>query len=241
MKTVEFDDLKLVKKNFSSGNFSNIHLVELNGITYCFKFFSKEYPKDIMDNICNLTNIKFDKDFLTPQFMVIKRNHILGYLSLFDKKNKNIFDLNLDYEDKIILLKNAKEKLLRLHKEYKLIHGDLNISNILSDKKLNTVFIDFDAALKFGQRVKTTQSFSVALINYLKYYKFDYKADIYRFNLTTLKFLNDLEADENIFQFLKNGLLDENRDLKRLNKELLLLPESIKKDYSGEFIIDYIK
>lgn len=243
MKTVQFKDLKLIKQCYSSGNFSNVHIVSLDGITYCFKEFKNilDYPAEIKNNICNFTKLPFNKDFLFPQFIVLKRNNILGYLTYFDKNNKNIYSLDLCYEDKIKLLKNVKKKIQMLHKNYKLIHGDLNVQNILSSKDLNTSLIDFDSTLRFDQEIVSTVSFSMVLKDYLKCYKFDKNADIYRFNISTFKFLNDLQSDESVLQLLNLGLLDENKYLKKLNKELLLLPESRKSKYSGEFVIDYIK
>ena len=54
MKTVQFKDLKLIKQFYSSGNFSNVHIVSLDETLYCFKSFKNilDYPNEIKDNIC---------------------------------------------------------------------------------------------------------------------------------------------------------------------------------------------
>lgn len=241
MKTILCDELKLIKPKYNSGNFSSIDIVEFQGQLYCFKLFQPYniYPSDIIDNIGNLTEMSFSNEFLVPKYIVMRKNRIIGYLSIY-KKNKTIEKINLEYQDKVAILKDAKEKLENLHKEYKIIHGDLNLSNILVDKNFNTSFIDFDSSLKFNQNVGSVVSFPRTVINYMKYFKYDYKADIYKFNLETLKFLYNIASDENILFLASCNLFNENSSVETLSKELILKPEKIKKEYSGEFIIDYI-
>ena len=194
-----------------------------------------------MENIFNLTFINFDKYYLTPKYIIKDKNRIIGYISPYKNNTQHINYNNLSRNTKIKILEKAKDSIIKLHNKYKLIHGDLNTNNILYDDEFNTYLLDFDATLKFGQKPDSLISFSGLTTNYINYFKYDYKADIFRFNITTLKILNDIGSDIDIIEFIKHNANEFSKETKILTKELLLEPENIKKEYSGEFIIDYIK
>ena len=239
MQTIDINELKILKPNFSEGHFSNIHIVTYQNMEYCFKVFKMIYPTQIIENIGNLTEKDFSKEFLTPTDIVTKKGKYIGYLTHFNNENKVITDIKLNYNQKILLLKDAKKKIEKLHNDYKIIHGDLSVYNILCDNKLNTSIIDFDASLYFDQIIGNSISLPRIILNYLKYYEYDYKTDIFFFNLNTLKFLHETYIDNVLLKNIKDELISDNKQIKRLSKELLLEPENIKSKYSGEFIIDY--
>ena len=239
MKYINKNDLIIEELYFASGNYSDIHLVSYNNEIYCFKEFNYIFPNEIINNLEYLTYIKFDKEYLTPQYIIKNNNKVIGYLSKFYKTNHYINPYNLSKEEKIKILKNARETITKLHSKYKIIHGDLNSNNILYDNSYKTYLLDFDSALKFNQLPKSLESFSSAIINYLNYFKYDYKIDIYKFNYTTLKILYDINNEDELITLLENKTAF-NKNIKKLTKELILNPEDLKEEYSGEFIIDYV-
>ena len=171
---IDIKELHFIEYYFSSGNFSSIHLIKYNGELYCFKEFEQIYPEDILNNIENLTYMNFDKFYLAPKYLITKNGKIIGYLSHFKKNTHHINFNTLSSDKKIIVLKNAKNTILKLHNKYQLIHGDLNISNILYDNNYNTYLLDFDSALKFNQPPNSLLSFSGVVTYYMNYFNYDY-------------------------------------------------------------------
>ena len=239
MQTIDINELKLIKENFSEGNFSHIHIVSYDKKTYCFKAFKSRYPSQIIDKLGNYTEINFENCFLFPKEMVIKKRKIIGYLTDYNNLNQDITEMALSFDEKIKLLKDAKNKIELLHSNHNIIHGDLNLYNILSDKNFNTSLIDFDSSLYYGEIIEKSISLPDILIKYLKYYKYDYRADIFFYNINTLKFLYGIYRNQVLFESIRNDNLTSDIKIKTLSKQLLLEPESIKKENLTEYIIDY--
>ena len=239
METIDINELKFIKNFYSSGNFSKVHIVSESDIKYCFKVFHEHFPDEIINNIGKLTERDFPKNFLVPRTMVINKGKIMGYLSRYYENN---FDIELisSYDKKITILKNTKKLIETLHNDYKLIHGDIHVGNILSNENFEPSIIDFDSTLEYEQILGSSISIPQIILKYLKYYKYDYKADIYFFNITTLKYLNNIYKTNTLLNKIKKDKIYINEDVKKLTKELILYPEDIKKEYSGEYIIDYI-
>ena len=240
MKYVDYKNLKFIEYYFSQGNFSEVHIIEYAKELYCFKELEMLYDDDIMKNIENFTERNLNKYLLTPKYIIKNNNSTLGYLSKYYNNTKNIISKELDFKEKIILLKNTKKLIEQMHNDYKLIHGDINMKNILYDNLYNIYLIDFDSSLYYNQKLKSLESLSWLATNYLNKYKFDYKIDIYKFNLMTIKLLNDLKKDSELILYLENNNQYNNKNIKKLCKELLLEPENNKKEYSGDYIIDYL-
>lgn len=239
MKVIDKNELKIIKQ-FSCGTFSHIFEVYYQGNKYCYKQFRKDYPDDIVKNICKLTEEEFDKDFITPLMMVLDKGKIVGYISYL-KENALESEEVFNMKNQKYLLMKSKLLIQRLHFEYNRIHCDINYANVLYDEKNKGVFlIDFDSSLKIGQPFQSKTCFPNYLIEYLKYYQLDKLVDIYEFNLLTLILLARKnqkiilnEIGEDIFpKEIKS------EKAKKLCKELTL--RDTRKKLSGEFIIDYI-
>lgn len=243
MKVVNVKDFTLIKQ-LNKGTFSKVYIVDLDGKKYCYKEFVHSYADDkSIVKLCDLTDEDFKSQYIVPKYMVYSsgRSLFTGYLSNYDPDLVSIFN-PFSREEKIKLLKSVKENIEILHSEYNLIHGDLHLKNILCHKSLlESSIIDFDFAQRIGDIPSTYVNYGLALQDYVKYNPFDYNADKYYFNLSTLKLLAEITEDyENTMEIIKNDQFyfsEINSDVKRLAKELIL---DSKRSYNGEYIIDYI-
>ncbi|MBQ8902406.1 MAG: hypothetical protein IJY87_05045 [Bacilli bacterium] len=230
-----------IDKPFNYGSFGNVYKTEIEGKTYCYKEFKKEFPSDIIRNISSFTDEEYSEEFLTPLYMV----HTFGKAS-FSGYLTNYFENLIEIEDvyerakKILLLKKAKLTIMKFHKCYGRIHGDLNGSNMLFGENDLAYLLDFDSSLRISQPVGSTRSFSMLVEDYLKLYPLDYSVDAYSFNLNTLAILGKSDPF-NVLDAIRKGtfrISEENIMTRKLSRELLL--ENPRKPYSGQYIIDYI-
>lgn len=227
MKTINLEEI--TNKTFIDyGGYSNVYKIEVDKKTYCYKEFTKQYDKDILENIIELSEENFIKEFITPLYIVLKNKDCIGYITNY---YGTLFDIDHEYNLKlqIKLLKDFKRLLEILHNYYKRIHGDINRSNLVYNNSNKNFIIDFDRSLKIGSYPISNMSLNSSAIEYLKYYKFDINIDKFLFNKMTLSILCQYDI---VFK------LNENKDIKRLSKELLLT--DTKKNISNEYIIDYI-
>lgn len=225
------------------GNFSEVRKAMFDNKIYCFKFFTKGYPKDIIDNIASLTDISFKEQYLVPLYMVeTNSGDIIGYLTHYDETLEKIENIK-SREERILLLKDTRKIIEELHKEYKIVHGDLVKENLLFNiQNKKSFLLDFDGSLNIGTTPKSTDSFRMFVKEYLKYYSLNRGLDIYTFNVTTLMILSKMYHSVDVFfddvLYGDFHIPEENKDIKRLTKELLL--KDIHKPFSNEYIIDYL-
>lgn len=238
MQTININELD-IGKIIGCGNWSSVNECDLGTDKKCVKFFRNFYPLEIKNNIINLTDIDFSKEYFTPLYVVENNSgRIIGYVMNY---NSELEELKYDkYSDSLKMLKNAKNLLNVFHNEYKRFHGDISLDNMLFNKKDKSAYlIDFDISLKEDEELKSLNFFRLFIKDYLKYYKQDRYMDIYSFNLLTLKYLynytNYVELLDDIYE---GKIYYENKDIKKLSKELLLM--DVKKKYSGEYIVDYM-
>lgn len=244
MRIVDVNDLKIIRR-LNKGTFSKVFVVEFDGINYCYKEFVHTYADDYsLVKLCDLTDKAFDYQFIVPLFMVYSsgRSLFTGYISSYDPNLVSIFN-PFSREEKIKLLKSVRDNIEILHNDYNTVHGDLHLKNILCHKHLlETSILDFDFSQICGSAPSSFLNYGLAIQEYIKYFPFDYNADIYYFNLATFNLL--AEVDESykdtmdIIDKEQYYFSEMNKDVKRLTKELLLL--NTRKPYSGEYIIDYI-
>lgn len=239
MKSINKNELILVKQ-FNYGSFSHVFEAYYNGKLYCYKQFRRDYPDDILNNICDMTEEEYDVEFAPPLIIVYDNEKIIGYLSDLKKETKELDEV-FDLKKRKILLMKAKLVLQKLHTKYNRVHGDINHANFIYDeKKMQAYLIDFDSSLKFGQEVGSTISFPSYLMEYLKYYPFDYLVDIYEFNLQTLVLLAR-KNHQDILKGIKEGnypISEKFPEARKLCRELTLTETN--KKISGEFIVDYL-
>lgn len=243
MRIVDINQLKNVTDTKESGNFIRLFTAEFNENLYAYLVFKElQYDNWMIENIGDLTEEAFSEEFLSPLYLVGKPNKF-RFNGMLGRYEKDAYDLGFIKERSKLLkyLKIAKEVLLKLHNEFKYIHGDVSSSNFIVDQTMDKVFMcDMVTATKIGMAPKSYWYLSIDLDDYLKYYGFNKELDIYKFNLMTLAVLTD-EYERDVFDLILNDkitFLEENKNVKRLAKELLL-PDT-RKSYSGEFIIDYM-
>ena len=238
MRNINSKDLANVVNTNEYGASVNIFTAFYNNEKYCYRVYKDSFlDKSFIKRIGNLTEEEFSEEYLKPMYLVDKNR---GNLSRYAENTQDLGFI-CDKNKLLRYLKISKVLLLNLHKEYKYIHGDISCSNILvNDDEVKTYICDFDTAIKIGQEPCDYTWFSDNLLSYLYYYKFDEKIDIYKFNLMTIAVLFNKYEHEvfNLIEQNKLGEFGEDKNVKRLAKELLL--NDTRKSYSGEFIIDYI-
>lgn len=242
MNVIKENQINCIRQ-FNFGAFSYVYQVELNGIEYAYKKYNDFFSSSFLNAIVPLMEEKLPEEFLIPKFIVEStKGTNRGYLSLF---KDNLQELDEVYEKniKIKCLKNARDLLEELHKTYKIVHGDIHGGNVQFDvANLKPYFLDFDMSFHIGEELtnKKERDFSDNAYFYLKYGKLDYNLDVYMFNLMTLSLMSGMYSESEILELLQDGSLDMrdmNADVKRLSKELVW--DNSKKEYSGEYIIDY--
>lgn len=240
MEVINIKELT-IGKYIGRGNWNIVNKCTFDNQEFCIKFLNTSYPKEIINNIASLTDIDFEKEYFTPLYVIENNSgHIIGYLMDY---NKNLEKLKFESrENAIVMLKNARSIIDKLHNKYKRFHGDVVVGNMLFDKKNKNAFlIDFDVSFKFGEELNDTKYYRLFINDYLQYYKQDKNLDIYAFNITTLMYLFNYDRSYSLLNDIsdnKISSLESNKDVKKLSKELLL--NDTKKNYSGEYIIDYI-
>jgi len=243
MKVVDINSLKNIEKTKESGNYARLFTAELDKKLYAYLVFKDlQYDNWMIENIGELTEENFSEEFLSPLYLVGKsyKYRFNGILCNYKKEASDLGFIK-GHAKLLKYLRKSKEVLLKLHNEFKYIHGDVSASNLLVDKDEDKVYMcDMVTAIKVGKTPKSYWYLSMDLDNYLRYYGFNKGMDIYKFNLMTLAVLTD-KYEQEVFELLENDKIDfleGNKEAKRLSKELLL--ENARKPYSGEFIIDYL-
>ena len=245
MRIVDIKDLKIIRR-LNKGTFSNVYIVELDDKKYCYKEIVHPYADDnSMVKLCDMTDESFENQFIIPKFMVFSsaRSLFTGYLSIYAPNLVSIFN-PFTREEKIKLLKSVRNNIEILHNNYNIVHGDLHLKNILCHKNVfETALIDFDFSQRCGEAPSTFCNYGIAMQNYVQKFPFDFKADIYYFNLSTFMLLAEIERsyyEETMEIILKEQYYfsEINNDVKKLVRELRL--DDTKKSYSGDYIIDYL-
>jgi len=231
-------------KNLGSGGYGNVYLVKLDNEEYAYKCFKNSFANpNVINRLCDYTEYNWKEEFITPLYMVENgAGTIIGYLTKYDENLLEIEDC-FTRKERIKLLKSSRNLITKLHDEYKYIHGDAHVGNILCHNSLfQSYLLDFDLSIKNGKEPSNYDGYKEVLQDYLEYYPFDKNVDVYLFNLSCLHILSkktyaddyflldDIEEDKIIIP-------EMNEEIRKLSKELLL--QNTKKPYSGEFIIDY--
>lgn len=240
MDKIKLDEIKSVKL-IGKGNFSNVYEIKYNKKTYAYKEFkTKFYDYKTIDNIIKLSEQKIDKHYLVPKHIVYgNKTNVLGYLSEYDKELKTIKSIK-STRQLLNALKDLKNRIEILHKDYKIIHNDIVKENILISQDLKGYILDFDSSKKFNEIPQNNEILRLFIKKYIRIFKYDKNVDIYAFNLLCLaQIFNYPNLDMLFNDIATKKLTSENKKVQSLYKELILEENSNKK-YSGEYIIDYI-
>jgi len=238
MRNIKSRDLTNVVKTKEYGGSVKIFTAFYENHKYCYRVYKESfYDNSFLKRMGSLTEEEFEPEYLKPLYLVDKTH---GNLSEYAENTQNLGFI-CDRNKLLRYLRISKVLLLNLHREHKYIHGDISSSNILiNDDEVKTYICDFDTITRIGQEPLDYSWYSDNLLQYLYYYRFDEKVDIYKFNLMTMAVLLN-KYEHEVFSLIEQndlGEFESDKNVKKLSKELLLLDP--RKPYSGEFIIDYL-
>ena len=206
----------------------------------------EEYIKYIKPRLKKLSEFYNDYRFAFPNQFIYRhpddeifQGYVMNYL--YDYKKIEDF-IDLEYNEKIKIIKKARELLETFHKTYKHIHTDITPWNFLYNKEMdNVTLIDFDTCIDLKNISEEPKNLNILAETYLKYNKIDEGLDISMFNLLTYSILNN---DKNIYNIINRiinndfGLIESEKAIKILKPyEDITNPKTIKKEY----VIDYLK
>lgn len=154
MNQIKLDEIEPIKL-IGRGNFSNVYEIMYNNKTYAYKEFKTTfYDFKTIDNIIKLSKQKIDKHYIVPNHIVYgNKKNMLGYLSKYDKELKTLKSIK-STSQLLDVLKDLKNRIEILHKEYKIIHNDIVKENILISKDLTSYMLDFDSSKKLTKFLK---------------------------------------------------------------------------------------
>lgn len=193
MDIINYEDLVFPPGPFydGKGSFGKINKCWLNNDTYAYKEFHN--PGFLTSKIRKINLIgKIDEPFIVvPKFFVEKKGTKSGYLTRF-VNGKDLISQNeaTGIEERIKLLRMAKQQIQAMHQKYNLIHGNISGCNIMIEK-MNTVFIDFDNSTYAGYKTNSNDANDLA-IDFIKAYGICKELDIFLLNILTFEIINNV-------------------------------------------------
>lgn len=233
-KTIKEKELSFFKP-IAYGTFADIYTVDINGKTFCYKKFLDSIDNDFASRLEKSTQMDVCDNLVFPKLLVDDYGY-KGYVTdYFPYYNINLLKYaNID--DKITILKNVKNLIEKMHKDYKIIHGDLHSGNIMFDSKSkDCVIIDFDAC-SFNDISIDRNHTNEYVQSYMYYNGVDFSMDIFMFNLNTFAIMNNAGNISDAFNdiFLeKYGVFNNECGIDVCNK-------AYKLQRTENYLIDYI-
>ena len=241
-----FDKLERIK-TIGDGRNGFIYLSKYNGnICTCKDFATKEYIKLINDKMSKLIEYyKKDSSLVFPfKFLYndLNDDYFDSYLTEYKDGYKDLYEFyNLDYKEKVRILKKIRLLIHEMHEVYKVIHTDLYDNNIMYNKDLDSVcIIDFDSYIDINSK----EGYLGIEINFLsrKYIEntgIDQSVDVFMFNLLCYSFLNNVDFYDVINYIYKGeyGVLTDNRIINVLKSYKFF---DCRRKVKKEYILDYI-
>lgn len=199
-----------------------------------------EYVRFIKPRLERLSEFYNDNRFVFPYKFIYKnrddelfQGYVMNYLYNYEKLSR----LNdLEYEEKINILKKARTLLDEFHNTYKHIHTDITPWNFLYNKEMDKVtLIDFDTAVDLKHKDDINEHFNILAETYCKYNGIDKDLDIFMFNLVTYALLNNENDFYGIIKrIIENdyGIIESENARKILSTyDDITNPKTLKKDY----------
>ena len=227
----------VVKEKISSGGTGIIYNASYDDLDLALKSF--KYKKLIRrSNYSKL--VQFCKDFnnidnrlVTPMYLLGNNLFIHEYLTYLVKGDSFSSLSNLSIEEKIKILRQAKELVFTMHDEYGIVHGDLHLGNFMYDKD-DVHIIDFDGCKydKYDLSMNFCNDISRAFIHKNGVSK---DVDNFMFNIITFAFLNECNSHDAVLRMVKKnyGVFDKN-NVKDICERLVAYKEC------NDFLIDSI-
>ena len=182
----ELSSLKLI----GCGTFADIYTANFNGNTVCYKKFLDSIDCNFAQRLEKSTLVDVCDKLVFPKLLVDDYGY-KGYVSdYFPYFNINLLK-HCSANEKVMVLKNAKALIEKMHNDYKIIHGDLHSGNIMFDRKSkDCVIIDFDAC-SFDDVLVDKAHTNEYVQSYIYYNGMDFSMDVFMYNLTTFTIMNN--------------------------------------------------
>ena len=232
--------------NLGYGSFSDVFMCDFDGLLFVYKEYnSLQHVRLIRGKMAKLTEFFRTNESLNFPYKLVYKNPndelfkgiILDYLYEY----KSIASLSVSKDKMLDILKRVRNLIETIHKDYKLVHGDLHSENILYNEKTNKIsIIDFDSSFD----IKTKFGYNDSVINYLNLNYIDKMGidegiDNYLFNLVTYTILCNYSNQNN-----KSALQNINESYyPDLNNKVISILDTYKsycKKLSKDYIIDYL-
>lgn len=232
LETIDYNDLNFIDNDlWEFGSFGTLRRCIFNGKYYaCKTFKDPSYLNSKRRKISQISKVECEK-LIVPKFWVHKNGKTDTYLTLL---KDNCWDIGEKKENIFNQLKDSKDNILKMH-EYKIIHGDLSLSNIIV-KNDDAYIIDFDNASYNGSKInlKDANDFT---IQYVENFGVNKALDVYLFNLITFSLINniDIKLVRSTIAEGNYGYFDSKDAIKICNQSFLQSPYSDK-----DFLIDTI-
>ena len=218
----------------------------LEGLCACKEFIDPKYVSIINDKMLEIGDFykDYSDKFIFPfKFVYRTRNDENFYAYLMDYYyNYNGLDsIELSKKEKLELIKRARDLVEKLHKDYKILHCDLNSWNFLyNSEKDNLLLSDFDTAVRFNKECDLSPRLhSDICLDYIENNGLDEGVDIFLFNIFTYSLLNNIDPYSVIFNINNNkyGEIKSQKAREILNSYKDLKNEKVLKK---EYIIDLL-
>lgn len=232
METINYNDLEFIDdKSWEFGSFGTLRRCIFKGKYYsCKTFKDPSYLNGKKEKISQISKIENEK-LIIPKFWVQKNGKTDAYLTLLKDNCWNIAERKGNIFNQ---LKDSKDNILKMH-EYKIIHGDLSLSNIIVNNDIAYI-IDFDNASYNGSKInlKDANDFT---IQYVENFGLNNALDVYLFNLITFSLINNVNIKivRSTIAEGDYGYFNSKDAIKICNQSFLQSPYSDK-----DFLIDTI-
>lgn len=234
-------------KQVGDGAFSNVYKCDYFDALYAYKeYMNPDYVKFISEKIKRISQYYYEETSLVFPYTFIYRHlndkYFCGYvMDYLNDYKKMIFLENLDYDNKILLLKKCRALLDKLHNKYNFIHTDICPWNFLYNESKNDIkLIDFDSCIDLNNKEKYLCDFySIFAQDYGNTVGVDKDLDIFLFNLMTYSILTDSDYNISLENICNNKLnYFENENIRKIFESYkdLNCNKSLKKEY----VIDYL-
>ena len=208
-----------VNRVISCGSFGYVYDAAYNGERKAFKhFYNGRKPSlETSNKIIELAkdNDFFSSSLVVPQFVVVNDGIVEQYLTNFIPGEDLLYLSHLSLRERIKILRQLKKEICNMHENYNMIHGDLNLRNMIKTKK-DVFIIDFDncSYKGYGMDMNYVNRYSA---DYIYNNGIDYDLDIFMFNMATFAFLNNCYVSNVSLEVLeKNYGIFNNRDARRI-------------------------
>ena len=206
----------IIKRGISSGANASVYKAIYNDQIMAYKEFKpgKILLNEDSERIITLANDydKFPDNFVLPKYIINNSGETTSYLTEL-VKGKALCQLKMkSLKKKIEMLRKAKEVVSSLYDDYKIIHSELHLGNILYDGE-NIFIIDFDNCSY--QKHEIGEHCNFLTERYIDMNSINKNVDTYIFNVATYAMLNNrsiydcreyiLDKDYGIFNGFPKG------------------------------------